>query len=118
MVTPTGDAVMLPSPGMLRKDSWRPFKKSVPYHGSFYIDSDTGAIVRTVTIAELKPYDSVHAEKVRIDYSLENISGKSCAVPVREVMWNEIVPGASTRQPNYPIRREVLTADYANYAGH
>jgi hypothetical protein len=34
---------------------------------------------------------------------------------VRKVALNEIVPGADTRPVTYPVRRELVTAEYNSY---
>lgn len=114
-ITPSGDAVILPTTGIMRTHSWRPFKKTVPYHGLLYIDSASGAILRTVTIVELKPYDYLHFEEVRIDYAMEILDGKTYVAPVRKVTLNETVPGADTRPVSYPVLRSLMTAEYVNY---
>lgn len=114
-VTPSGDAVMLPMPGTLHSHSWRPFKKGVPYHGLIYIDPESGAILRTITIADLMPFDFVRTEKVRVDYGIEKLEGKECAVPVRRLTVNETVPSADTRSVSFPVRHELLSAEYLDY---
>lgn len=109
-----GEADITPGANMT-STSWKPFLKVVPFHGLLCINPDSGAIVRTVTFAELKPFDFVHAEQVRIDYATQSLGDKSGVVPVRKVTLNETVPGADTRPESYPIRRELITAEYANY---
>lgn len=109
-----GEADITPGANMT-STSWKPFKKVVPFHGMLYINPDSGAILRTVTFAELRPFDFVHTEQVRVDYITESLSEKSCVVPVRKVTLNETVPGGDTRPESYPIRRELVTAEYANY---
>lgn len=95
--------------------TWRPFKKGVPYHGQLYIDPATGAILRTVTFAELKPSEYVHTENVRIDYSEEIVNGKTCIVPLRSITFNETVPGGDTGTRGYHARHALFTATYGNY---
>jgi hypothetical protein len=109
-----GEADITPGANMTTT-SWKSFIKVVPYHGLLYINPDSGAIVRTVTFAELKPFDFVHSEEVRVEYTTETLGGKSCVVPVRRVTLDETVPGGDTRPESYPVRRRLVTAEYANY---
>lgn len=104
------------SPGQIQSvTTWRPFKKGVPYHGQLYIDPATGAILRTVTFAELKPSEFVHTENVRIDYGQENVSGKTCIVPLASITLNETVPGGDSGTRGYSVRHALFNVTYGNF---
>lgn len=111
--TPSGEIMVAPVASVYTT-RWHPFRKDVPYHGYLYIDPDSGAVLRTVTMAELKPFDFVRVEETRIDYASETIGGKSWVVPVRRVRLTETVPGGDTRPTYYPIRRTLITVEYVN----
>ena len=109
--TPSGDAMITPG-ASTRVTRWRPFKKAAPYHGFLYIDPESGAILRTVTIAELKPFDFIRMEEECIDYAPGTIDGKAGVVLSRRVRLTEAVPGGDTRPASYPVRRTLLVAEY------
>jgi hypothetical protein len=111
--TPSGEIMVAPVASVYTT-RWHPFRKDVPYHGYLYIDPDSGAILRIVTKAELKPFDFVRVEETRIDYATEAIGGKAWVVPVRRVRLTETIPGGDTRPTFYPIRRTLLTVEYVN----
>lgn len=92
------------------------FKNSVPYHGELFIDSDSGAVVRMITEAELKPSDVVHQIDERIDYAPVTAGGKTLVVPVRTIINTEVVPnGDSGSAGRYSVRRTLFTAEYKDY---
>jgi|HubBroStandDraft_1064217.scaffolds.fasta_scaffold12975_2 hypothetical protein len=95
--------------------TWEPFKKTVPYHGFFYIEPTTGAILRTLTFAELKPGDTVRTEDVRNDYTTGDLDGKTCILPERSITVNEVVPGADTGTHSFFVRHGLLMSIYSNY---
>jgi hypothetical protein len=104
------------SPGQIQSvTTWRPFKKGVSYHGLLYIDPGTGEILRTVTYAELKPSEYVHTENVRIDYGSENVSGKSCIVPLTSITLSEVVPGGDSGTRAYSVRHALTNVTYGNF---
>lgn len=104
------------SPGQVQSvTTWRPFKKGVPYHGLLYIDPVKGEILRTITFAELKPSEFVHTENVRINYGLEDISGKSCIVPLTSVTLSEVVPGGDAGTRSYSVRHALTNVTYGNF---
>ena len=43
--------------------------RNLYYHGELFVDSATGAILRLITKADLKPTDFVLQEDIRVDYS-------------------------------------------------
>lgn len=95
--------------------TWRPFKKTVPYHGLLFIDPASGAILRTITYAELKPSEYVHTENVRVDYTTSSVGGKLCVVPKSSITQNEFVPGGDTGMRGYSVRHGLFLATYGNY---
>lgn len=95
---------------------WHSFKANVPYHGLLFIDSDTGIIVRMITIADLKPTEVVHQEDTRIDYAPVTIDGKMSVLPVKTVIATEVVPnGDSGSAGRYSVRRTFFTSEYKDY---
>ncbi len=95
--------------------TWRPFKKTVPYHGLLFIDPDTGAILRTITFAELKPSDFVHQENVRLDYTSTALGDKMSVVPESSIILDEVVPGGDAGVHGYSVRHRLFLATYGNY---
>lgn len=104
------------TPGAVQSvTTWRPFKKTVPYHGLLFIDPDTGAILRTITYAELKPSDYIHTENVRVDYTSTALGDKVCPVPQSSIITDEVVPGGDTGMHGYSVRHRLFLATYGNY---
>ncbi len=95
--------------------SWTLFKKVVGYHGELFIDPDTGAIVRLITRAELKPTDFVHQDDMRIDYGPVVVNGKEYVLPVDSFTVNEIVPNGDSYSSGYSVRHNLLSVKYQNY---
>ncbi|MDR3740440.1 MAG: hypothetical protein P4L40_15610 [Terracidiphilus sp.] len=97
--------------------TWHNYKANVPYHGSFYIDADTGIVVRLIVEEELKPSEVVHQVATRIDYAPASIGGKMAVVPMRTVVDTVVVPnGDSGAAGAYAERRTLFTSEYKNYA--
>ncbi len=97
--------------------NWHNYKASVPYHGEFFIDPDTGIVVRMITFAELKPTEVVHQQDTRIDYAPTNVGGgKMLVLPVKTIVNTEIVPnGDSGSAGKYSTRTTLFTSEYKNY---
>ncbi|MFZ0394247.1 MAG: hypothetical protein WCF17_19615 [Terracidiphilus sp.] len=116
--TATGVAnsgVML-APGDIQSvTTWHPFKKTVSYHGLLFIDPGTGAILRTITFADLKPSDFVHTEEVRVDYTSTALGDKICVVPQSSITVDEVVPGGDAGAHGYSVRHRLFLATYGNY---
>jgi hypothetical protein len=92
------------------------FKATVPYHGEVFIDSDTGIVVRLITIAEFKTSDVVHQEDQRIDYGPVAVGSKTLIVPVKTVIDTEVVPnGDSGASGKYTTRHTFFTVEYKDY---
>ena len=117
--TATGVATMgtfAPVPGEIQSvTSYRPFKKTVSYHGEFYVDPDEGTILRVITYAELKPTDYAHQEAVRTDYSPIVVDGKEYVLPLDSFTVNEVVPGGESNSIAYSVRHTLFSVTYANY---
>jgi len=94
---------------------WKEFKATVPYRGEFFIDPDTGVVVRLITLAGLKPTDFVHQEDMRIDYAPVVINGRPYMVPVDSFTLTEVVPNGDNYAARYSIRHTLFSANYMNY---
>jgi len=94
---------------------WKEFKATVPYRGEFFIDPDTGAIVRIVTQAGLKPTDFVHQEDMRIDYGPMVVDGKTYLLPMDSFTLTEVVPNGDNYAARYSVRHTLFSAAYQNY---
>jgi hypothetical protein len=96
--------------------NWKDYKATVPYHGEFFIDPDTGIVVRLITQAELKPTEVVHQEDTRIDYGPVTVGDKTLVLPMKTVIVTEVVPnGDSGSAGSFAIRRTLFTSEYKNY---
>jgi hypothetical protein len=95
--------------------SWKAFRTVVGYHGEFFIDPETGTIVRVVTQAELKPTDFVHQEDMRIDYGPVVVEGKRYVLPVDSFTLIEVVPNGDNYAARYSIRHTLFAVTYQNY---
>jgi len=117
--TASGVAAMgtfVPVPGEIQSvSSWRPYKKTVPFHGELYINPDSGAVVRVIEIAELKPNDTVHQEAIRIDYSPTVVAGTEYELPLLSITLNEVVPGDESNITVYSVRHALFSSTYGNY---
>jgi hypothetical protein len=95
---------------------WHNFKASgVPYHGEFFIDPDTGTVVRMITQAELKSSDVVHQDDTRIDYAPATLGDKSLVLPIKTVINTEVVPNGDSGAGRYSTRCTLFTTEYKNY---
>jgi hypothetical protein len=95
---------------------WNDYKTTVPYHGEFFIDPDTGIVVRMITEAELKPTEVVHQVDERIDYAPVTVGGKMLVLPVKTIVNTEVVPnGDSGAAGKFSIRRTLFSSEYKDY---
>ena len=95
--------------------TWKDFKSVAGYHGEFFVDPETGTIVRVVTQAELKPTDFVHQEDMRIDYGEVLTGGKPAILPVQSFILNEVVPNGDNFAARYSIRHTLFHVTYSRY---
>ena len=95
---------------------WHNYKAGgVPYHGEFFIDPDSGIVVRMITQAELKPSEVVHQNDTRIDYAPVKLGDKDAVVPVKTVINTEVVPNGDSGAGRYATRCTLFTSEYKNY---
>ncbi len=94
---------------------WHEYKSTVAYHGEFFIDAQTGVVVRMITEAELKPTEVVHRVDTRIDYGPEEIAGKMLIVPVKTIVNTEVVPNGESGAGGYTTRCTLFTSEYKDY---
>jgi hypothetical protein len=95
--------------------TWEPFKKVVGYHGEFFINPDTGLVVRVITRAEMKPTDLVFREDRRIDYGPVAVAGKAYLLPRVSITAMEAVPNGDNNTASSTIRHTLYYASYQNY---
>jgi hypothetical protein len=96
--------------------NWQPYKqKDLAYHGEFFIDPDTGVVVRLVTQMEPKNTDVVHQADIRTDYGPVTIGDKSLILPVRAFVVTQIVVNGEAGAGGYAERNTMFASDYKNY---
>lgn len=94
---------------------WNEFKSTVPYHGRFYIDPATGAVLRMIVEAEFKPSDMVHQMDTRIDYGPMKAGQGTLLVPVRSVVNLVVVPNGESGAGGYSTRTALFSSEYSEY---
>jgi hypothetical protein len=96
---------------------WHNYKANgLPYHGAFYIDPDSGIVVRMTAQPELKPTEVVHQQDTRIDYGPVKVGDKTLVLPIRTVIDTEVVPnGDSQAAGRYSTRVTLFTSEYKDY---
>jgi hypothetical protein len=105
-----------PVPGEIQSlTTWKPFKKTVGYHGELFIDSESDAILRVITYAELKPTEYIHLEAVRVDFGPTVVDGKVYVLPLDSFTINEVVPGGDSNTIAYSVRHTLFNVTYTNY---
>jgi hypothetical protein len=96
-------------------ENWTPYKAPAPYHGELFVDAQTGIVVRLITEADLKPFDTVHQEDTRIDYGAVTVDGKPLVVPVGTIVDTEVFPGNTDARGKRIALRTLFIADYKDY---
>ena len=96
--------------------TWHNYKANAPYEGEFFINPETGIVVRMIAKPELKPTEVVHQADTRIDYGPVTVGGKMMVLPVKTVIATEVVPnGDSGLAGGYSTRRTLFTSEYKDY---
>ena len=93
---------------------YSPYKTIAPYHGEFFIDPDTGTVVRMITQAELRSSEVVHQVDTRIDYGPVTVGDKSLVLPTKTVVDTEVVPYGESGAGGYHTRATLFTSEYKN----
>ncbi len=91
-----------------------PFHSAVGYHGEFFIDPASGAIVRFIMQAEMKKSDFVQQEDTRIDYGAVTVDGMPMLLPEQSYVLTTVIPAGDSFQRVAP-RRTLLDIHYADY---
>ena len=96
---------------------WHPYKSNgVPYHGEFFIDPDTGIVVRMIIEAEFKSSDVVHQLDTRVDYAPVQVGEKTLVLPLKTVINTEVAAnGNSQAAGRYSTRCTLFTITHKNY---
>jgi hypothetical protein len=94
---------------------WHEFKTTTPYHGRFFIDPDSGIVLRMITEAELKPTEVVHQLDTRVDFGAVKTAQGIVVVPVRTVINSVVVPNGESGAGGYSTRCTLFTSEYSEY---
>jgi hypothetical protein len=94
---------------------WHDFKTTSSYHGEVFVDPETGAIVRLIVEAELKPSELVHRLDTRIDYGPMKVGSATLIVPVKTYINTEVVPHGDSGAATYTTRCTLFTSEYKEY---
>ncbi|MGA8673166.1 MAG: VWA domain-containing protein [Terracidiphilus sp.] len=99
-----------------------PFRQLTGYRGEMAVDPATGAILRLIAEAELKPTDPVSKADILVEYSNVEIAGKSYICPVRSI--SSAMAQTIQVDPRYkfalarqmqPVKTSVNEATFENY---
>ena len=105
----------LERPGRLEVQGRQSFKAIVPFHGAFYIDPESGIIVRLEMQANFAPTDFVHQEDTRIDYGSITLGAATYVVPTRSYLLTQTVTYADSSAADYETESTFFVADYKDY---
>lgn len=95
---------------------WKPYKQNnLPYHGEFFVDADTGIVVRMITQMEPKSSDVVHQDDIRTDYGPVTVGDKTLVLPVRSIVLTNVVVNGEAAAGGYSTRNTFFTSEYKNY---
>jgi hypothetical protein len=94
---------------------WHNYKATVPYHGEFFIDPETGIVVRMITQAEFKPTEVVHQVDTRVDYAPVKVGAQVIIVPVKTFVNTVVVPHGDSGAHTYTTRCTLFTSEYRDY---
>jgi len=94
---------------------WHDFNATAPYHGEFFVDPDTGIVVRMITMAEFKPSDVVHQVDTRIDYGPVHAGTRTVIAPVKSFVNTLVVPGGDSGAAIYMTRCTLFVSEYSSY---
>lgn len=86
------------------------FKSTPHYHGQFYIELETEAIVRLYVPADLRPEDPVKQEDTRIDNSAVRVGGVSYLAPVERMGFSAACLGGHSNWRG-SVRRSLVNPE-------
>lgn len=95
--------------------NWLDFKTTAPYHGEFFIDPQTGVVVRMIVQPDLNPSDVVHQLDTRVDFAPVNVRSKTYVLPVKSYIDSLVVPNGDSGAATYTTRRTLFTSEYKDY---
>ncbi|HEY9126116.1 MAG TPA: hypothetical protein VIM62_03275, partial [Acidobacteriaceae bacterium] len=94
---------------------WHDFKASPGYQGELFLDPDSGAVVRLITEAHLKPSEFVQYEAVRTDFEPRTVGAKTAYLPIRTFVLTTLVPNGDSKASHVAIRHQFVTEDYKDF---
>lgn len=111
----TGSLLLASGSTIQSVSTWEPFKKVVGYRGEFFIDPESGTVVRIITQAEMKPTYFVFGEDKRIDYGPVVVAGKEYQLPRVSVTVMVTIPNGDSSVATCTIRHTLFHVSYQNY---
>ena len=102
------------SGNMQTNTNYSPYKAVPPYHGEFFIEPESGTIVRMITQVELKATEVVHQVDTRVDYGPVAVGDKTFVLPLKTVVATEVVPYGESGGGSYHTRCTLFTSEYKN----
>jgi hypothetical protein len=100
---------------MQTNTTWHNYKATVPYHGEFFIDPETGVVMRMITEDELNPTEVVHNVDTRIDYGPLKFGNKMLVAPIMTIINSVVVPNGDSGAGSYATRRTLFISEYKDY---
>lgn len=94
--------------------TFSPFHAKVGYHGEFFIDPASGAVVRFIMKADMKQSDFVRQEDTRIDYGPATVGGRTVNLPEDSYILTTVIPQGDSFQRIAP-RHTLFEVHYTNY---
>jgi hypothetical protein len=95
--------------------TFEPFKKTMGYHGEFFINPDSGVVVRMITQATMKPSDYISREDRRVDYGSVVVDGKEYVLPRIGYTETEATPNGDSSLSASSVRHTFFYVAYQNY---
>jgi len=95
---------------------WRNYKANgMAYHGEFFIDPESGTVMRMIVQPELRPSDIVHLADTRIDYGPVSMGSRTVIVPVKTYFSTEVMP-YGTQAGKSTARCTFFVSEYKGYS--
>ncbi len=94
---------------------WHNYRSTVPYHGEFFIDPESGIVLRMITQAEFKSNEVVHQIDTHVDYGAVKAGPRTVIAPVKMFIDTVVVPHGDSGARTYTTRRTLFTTEYKDY---